>query len=88
VSAALLDSLRLLAHDAPVLVAVDDAHWLHVSFAHVLQMSLHRSRRSPVGRPATELEDDLGLPQTKESPGARSYRRMRRAVARGVGTRP
>ncbi len=58
----LLDSLRLLARDAAVLVAVDDAQWLDTSSARVLQMTLHRLRSERVGLLATVREGETDSP--------------------------
>jgi len=53
VALAVLDALRLLARDQPVLVAVDDVQWLDVSSARVLAMALRRLRGEQVGVLAT-----------------------------------
>jgi DNA-binding CsgD family transcriptional regulator len=58
VSLALLDSLRLLADDGAVLVAVDDLQWLDASSARVLQMSLRRLQGQRVGLLATLREGE------------------------------
>jgi DNA-binding CsgD family transcriptional regulator len=62
VSLALLDSLRLLADDGEVLVAVDDLQWLDASSARVLAMSLRRLREERVGLLATVREDETPAP--------------------------
>jgi predicted ATPase len=50
---ALLDVLRVLAQDGPVVVALDDVQWLDASSAGVLQIALRRLRDEPVGVLAT-----------------------------------
>jgi DNA-binding CsgD family transcriptional regulator len=62
VSLALLDSLRLLADDGAVLIAVDDLQWLDASSARVLQMSLRRLRGERVGLLATLREGETRAP--------------------------
>ena len=49
VSVALLAVLRLIAADAPVVVAIDDVQWLDHSSARVLHFALRRLGPSPVG---------------------------------------
>jgi DNA-binding CsgD family transcriptional regulator len=74
---ALLDVLRLLAQQAPVVVALDDLQWFDPSSSAVLQIGLRRLQDEPVGLLATlreapdvaasfELE---GLPQERLSLG-------------------
>jgi AAA ATPase domain len=46
---AVLDVLRILANESPVVVAVDDAQWLDLASAAVLQIALRRLREEPVG---------------------------------------
>jgi DNA-binding CsgD family transcriptional regulator len=50
---ALLDVLRLVAGERPLVVAVDDLQWLDVSSAAVLQIALRRLRDERVGFLAT-----------------------------------
>jgi DNA-binding CsgD family transcriptional regulator len=50
---ALLDALRALAEQGPVLVALDDVQWLDSSSAGVLQIALRRLRDERVGLAAT-----------------------------------
>jgi DNA-binding CsgD family transcriptional regulator len=50
---ALLDVLRALAEHSPVLVALDDLHWLDASSASVLQIALRRLGDEPVSLLAT-----------------------------------
>ena len=50
---ALLDVLRAVAEQGPVVVAVDDLQWLDVSSAAVLQIALRRLRAERVGFLAT-----------------------------------
>ena len=45
----LLDVLRALAEEGPVVVALDDVQWLDSSSAAVLQIALRRLRGEPVG---------------------------------------
>ena len=49
VSVAVLAVLRLLAAEAPVVVAIDDVQWLDHSSARVLHFALRRLGPSPVG---------------------------------------
>ena len=48
VSAALLTSLRELANDGPVLVAVDDVHWLDPASAGALAFAMRRLREERI----------------------------------------
>ena len=48
VGLAVFDCLRLLAESGPVLVAVDDAHWLDDETAHALTFALRRLDEEPV----------------------------------------
>jgi DNA-binding CsgD family transcriptional regulator len=48
-AAAFLGALRILAHDCPVLVAVDDVQWLDQASAEVLGFAARRIRREPIG---------------------------------------
>ena len=48
VAAAVLSALRLLAERGPVLVAVDDAHWLDQSSDRALRFALRRAADLPV----------------------------------------
>jgi ATP/maltotriose-dependent transcriptional regulator MalT len=50
---ALLDALRTLAAEGPVIVALDDFQWLDSSSAGVLQVALRRLRDEPIGVLAT-----------------------------------
>jgi DNA-binding CsgD family transcriptional regulator len=60
---ALLDVLHVLAECSPVVVAVDDAHWLDPSSAAVLQIALRRLRDEQVGvLTATRTSLDASLP--------------------------
>jgi DNA-binding CsgD family transcriptional regulator len=66
---AVLDVLRALASDAPVVVALDDLQWLDAASAGVLQIALRRLRDEPVGLLATlrsgaELAAPLELERT------------------------
>jgi DNA-binding CsgD family transcriptional regulator len=49
IALAFLDSLRTLAVDAPVLVAVDDFQWLDSMSARTLAFALRRLKQEPVG---------------------------------------
>jgi DNA-binding CsgD family transcriptional regulator len=46
---AVLDLLRTLAEQGPVLVALDDAQWIDLASASVLQIALRRLREEPIG---------------------------------------
>src|SRR5262245_6188991 len=50
VGLAVLDVLRVLAERGPVLVALDDMHWLDPASAGVLQVALRRLRGEPSRR--------------------------------------
>jgi DNA-binding CsgD family transcriptional regulator len=50
---ALLDVLRVVAERDPVLLALDDLHWLDASSANALQIALRRLGDEPVGLLAT-----------------------------------
>jgi DNA-binding CsgD family transcriptional regulator len=49
IAVALLNALRLLARDRPVLVAVDDVQWLDPASATALAFAIRRLRDEPVG---------------------------------------
>jgi ATP/maltotriose-dependent transcriptional regulator MalT len=49
VSVAFLTTLRLLGEQSPVLIAIDDAHWLDRPTARVLEFALRRLTGEPVG---------------------------------------
>ena len=46
---AVLDVLRVVAVGGPLLIAIDDAHWLDAASTSVLQISLRRLRDEPIG---------------------------------------
>ena len=59
-----LDALRILSRDAPVMIAVDDAQWLDRPSARVLEFCCRRLQREPVSILLTFRTDDpvpLGL---------------------------
>jgi len=58
---ALLDSLRLLADEIPVVVALDDLQWIDRSSAEVLQIALRRARDVRLRLFAT-LRDEVSAP--------------------------
>jgi len=61
VSTAFLGTLRLLAEDAPVLVAVDDVQWLDTASRHVLEFAQRRLGDDRVGiLVAVRLEGSVG----------------------------
>jgi DNA-binding CsgD family transcriptional regulator len=69
VAAATLASLRSLARRGPLLIAVDDVHWLDQPSARALQFSIRRLADSPVValvslRIATGLNDPISLRAT------------------------
>jgi DNA-binding CsgD family transcriptional regulator len=75
VGLALLDALRILAADRPVVVAVDDLQWLDVSSAGVMRIALRRLQTECVGLLATlregagsELADVLAGERTTRLP--------------------
>lgn len=49
----LLDALRALVQTAPVLIAIDDLHWLDAVSAQALRFAMHRLTDEPVGMIAT-----------------------------------
>jgi DNA-binding CsgD family transcriptional regulator len=53
VSVAVLGTLRLLARHRSVLLAIDDAHWVDLASARVLEFALRRLDGAPVGVVAT-----------------------------------
>ena len=54
----LLDALRILSAETPVMVAVDDAQWLDRPSAGVLEFCFRRLRREPVTVLLTFRDDD------------------------------
>ena len=58
----ILDALRILAGDAPLVLAVDDAHWLDRPSAHVLEFCLRRLEREPVLILLTFRDKDTAFP--------------------------
>ena len=59
---ALLDVLRALAARGPVLLALDDVHWLDVSSATVLSVALRRLGDEPVAALGVERAERVGDP--------------------------
>jgi DNA-binding CsgD family transcriptional regulator len=74
---ALLDVLRALAGERPVVVALDDAQWLDPSSASVLQIALRRLRDEPVGVLAT-VRKVAGVPAPFALEGAFAHDRLER----------
>jgi DNA-binding CsgD family transcriptional regulator len=73
---AVLDVLRALSREGPVLVGLDDAQWLDPASAGVLQIAVRRLREEPVGLLATlrvgadvdsPIELDRSLPESQVS---------------------
>jgi len=63
---AVLDVLRALVRAGPVLIALDDVHWLDPASAGVIQIALRRLREEPIGllatlRLAPQLEEPFEL---------------------------
>src|SRR5690242_1953101 len=58
----MLDALRILSAEAPVIVAVDDARWLDRPSAGVLEFCFRRLRREPVTVLLTFRDDNAGFP--------------------------
>ena len=56
----MLDALRILSAEAPVIVAVDDARWLDRPSAGVLEFCFRRLRREPVTVLLTFRDDSGG----------------------------
>jgi DNA-binding CsgD family transcriptional regulator len=54
-----LDALRILSADEPLMVAVDDAQWLDRPSARVLEFCMRRLQREPVSMLLTSRTDDL-----------------------------
>jgi hypothetical protein len=66
---AVLEALRGLAAEAPVLVAIDDLQWLDTASARTLRFALRRLDEEPVGllgavRTGSDLEDPLAIQST------------------------
>jgi DNA-binding CsgD family transcriptional regulator/tetratricopeptide (TPR) repeat protein len=62
VARGMLDALRILSAEAPVIVAVDDARWLDRPSAGVLEFCFRRLRREPVTLLLTFRDDIGGFP--------------------------
>jgi DNA-binding CsgD family transcriptional regulator/tetratricopeptide (TPR) repeat protein len=77
VAAAVLSALRVLAASAPVLVAIDDLHWLDRPTARVLEFAIRRLAGVPVSLLGCERADGDALPPLN----------LQRALARGQCTR-
>jgi predicted ATPase len=58
VSGAVLDVLRLLAADAPVILAIDDVQWLDRPSARVIQFALRRLETDPYRGPLVAAYGD------------------------------
>jgi DNA-binding CsgD family transcriptional regulator/tetratricopeptide (TPR) repeat protein len=58
----ILDALRVLAGDAPLVLAVDDAHWLDRPSANVLEFCLRRLEREPILILLTFRDMDAAFP--------------------------
>ena len=74
VCAAVLSILRLLSAERPLVLGVDDAHWLDRSSARVLTFAARRLAAEPVGLLATHRVDgalpafvDCAAPQRRET---------------------
>jgi DNA-binding CsgD family transcriptional regulator len=75
VSCAVLDVLRLLATDSPVILAIDDAQWLDGPSAGVIEFAVRRFATRPIGilvsvraetqRGVVPLGVDRGLPEDR-----------------------
>jgi ATP/maltotriose-dependent transcriptional regulator MalT len=66
---AVLDALRSLAANTPVLLAIDDLQWLDITSARTLRYALRRLDEEPVGvlataRTGSDTESPLGLRST------------------------
>ena len=71
VAVAFLNTLRGLAHDGPVLVAVDDVQWLDSASAHALGFAIRRVRDEPIGiLLARRVEPGAALPPWLDRPVA------------------
>ena len=79
VAVALLATLRLLAADGPVLLAVDDVQWLDASSSEALGFAIRRLRAEPVGVVlARRIDPITALPLGLDRwPGADRVARMR-----------
>ncbi len=62
IGAALVDAIRLLAEDRPLVVAIDDVHWLDTPSALAIRFALRRVGSSRVGLLATDREERVDLP--------------------------
>jgi hypothetical protein len=58
----ILDALRILSSDAPLMVAVDDAQWLDFPSERVLKFCLRRLQREPVSIVLTCRRDNGVFP--------------------------
>ena len=93
---AVLDVLRSLSASGPVLLAIDDLHWLDAASGRVLQVALRRLRAEPVGllvtvRDLTTLSAPIDLERcyseesvARLSPGPVSVERAARAARASV----
>ena len=69
VAVALLNVLRVLARDGPVLVAVDDIQWLDSPSAIALGFAIRRLRDEPIGvLLARRIDEPTGLPLGLDRP--------------------
>ena len=74
ISAAALGALRILAQTRPVIVAVEDVHWLDASTARVLEYALRRLESEPIGfLESVRVDRQLGS-RSHLTPGIREDR--------------
>jgi len=73
-SLALLGTLRFLAEDGPVVIAIDDLQWIDPSSRHLLEFALRRLDAEPVRVLATvRVDGDASVVPTAEIVGDRRH---------------
>jgi DNA-binding CsgD family transcriptional regulator len=77
VAAAVLGSLRGLAREGPLLVAIDDVQWLDASSAAALRFALHRLTDEPVGIGVTSRTDEAPAHRISVTAGLEEERTAR-----------
>jgi DNA-binding CsgD family transcriptional regulator len=82
IAAGALSTLRMLALDRPVLLAIDDAQWVDTPSAEVIEFALRRLGRAPVAILASRRVPSATTPAPAASAGLRPERALELPPAR------
>lgn len=78
VAAGVLNALRELARERPVLVAIDDAQWLDATSTEVIEYALRRLRDAPIAVLASRRTESPTVRERSSLPGLRLDRAFER----------